>query len=118
MTLDAKTLALYWECPVSVTNLEGRYETIVDQDFFNDFFDADEGEFLNNPMLILRLLSSMTEEEMKELDKTKAFQRASPVHKIGVMVWTTESFRWALSKHFDLFGLIESKQAIDQTTIK
>lgn len=63
---------------------------------------------------ILRPLSDMTEEERKEFEATQTAIRATPVHQIMVSVWTPESFRWALSKHFDLFGLIESGLAIQK----
>jgi hypothetical protein len=63
---------------------------------------------------ILRKLSSMTEEEIKELESTKAFQRPSPVHALGMMVWTADSYVWAMQKGFDLFGLIDSELAIEK----
>lgn len=64
--------------------------------------------------LILRPLSSMIKEEEKEFDATKVFIRATPVHQIGAMHWTSETYRWLLSKHFDLFNLIETGQAIEK----
>jgi len=65
----------------------------------------------------LRPLSSMTEEEQKQLEATKAFQRATPVHRIGIRVWTAESYRWAFKNHFDVFELIPEGIAIDKTII-
>lgn len=64
--------------------------------------------------LILRSLIDMTEEEREELDKTKAFQRVTPVHHIGVNVWTAESFKWCFAKGFDVFLLIESHLAVNR----
>lgn len=76
------------------------------------FCDADEVK------LILRQLSSMTKEEVKELESTKALQRPSPVHPIAMLVWTAETYRLAMSKHFDIFGLIDAKLALDSTKIE
>jgi hypothetical protein len=73
---------------------------------------------------ILRPLSDMTEDEKVEFEATKVFVLATPVHHVGNMQWTPETFRWLLSKQFDLFGLIESGLAInikdvaDKTTLK
>jgi hypothetical protein len=53
--------------------------------------------------LILRPLSNMTEEEMKESEP--------------FMFDSFELTRYLLSKHFDLFGLIDAGLAIDKTTI-
>lgn len=66
---------------------------------------------------ILRPLSDATPEEVKEIEDSRVFVRATPVHQVGNMQWTPETFRLALSKHFDLFGLIESGLAIDKTTL-
>lgn len=66
---------------------------------------------------ILRSLYSMTEEEAKIIEASKAFQRPSPVHHLGMMVWTAESYRLALSMDFDLFRLIENGFAIDAATL-
>lgn len=66
---------------------------------------------------ILRPLSDMTKEEDKEFQATKVFQTATPVHIVGSMHWTAETFRWLLSKHFDLFNLISEGLAIDKTKI-
>lgn len=66
---------------------------------------------------ILRPLSDMTEEERTEFEKTKMFVKATPVHHVGNMQWTPETFRWCLSNRFDIFGLIESGKAIDKTKL-
>lgn len=62
---------------------------------------------------ILRPLSDMTEEEE---GKIKCSNWTGMQH--GEWEYTIESFRFLLSKHFDLFGLIESGLAIDKTTLK
>jgi len=64
---------------------------------------------------ILRPLSDMTEEEQSEVnfrDINAAWAYTNEE------VWSFEQVRYLLSKHFDLFGLIESGLAIDSTTIK
>jgi hypothetical protein len=69
-----------------------------------------------NIKLVLRPLSDMTEEEKKEYEATRVFVRATPVHQVGNMQWTPATFHYLLSKHFDLFGLIDSGQAISKST--
>ena len=59
---------------------------------------------------ILRRLKSMSEEEKTEYNKMK--QRKGYMAQIHA-----ENTLWLLSKHFDLFGLIESGQAISSPTL-
>jgi hypothetical protein len=56
-------LHLYYGCEVSITNLEGRFTRLLDHVFFNTYVDEDDGELYNDPKLLLRPLSDMTEEE-------------------------------------------------------
>ncbi len=56
-------------------------------------------------LLCLRTLSDMTEDEKKALKLTRTAE-------------TPEAFRGLLSRHFDLFGLIEAGLAIDKTKMK
>jgi hypothetical protein len=58
---------LYLGCEVSVTNIEGRYTTIIDYDFFQRFYDEDDNRFMNDPKPILRKLSSMRDDDRKEI---------------------------------------------------
>lgn len=67
---------------------------------------------------ILRPLSDMTEEEEKEYEATRVFVRATPVHQVGNMQWTPETFRYLLKQGFDLFNLIPEGLAIDKTKLK
>jgi hypothetical protein len=66
---------------------------------------------------ILRPLSSMTEAEAKELELADvqigllAFGHRLQMHM------TPDQFKLCLDKNFDLFGLIESGEAIDASTI-
>lgn len=64
---------------------------------------------------LLRPLSSMTEMEIVEMmglyGGTASFRKDNPfTHR-----FSPEQFRYLLSKHFDLFGLIEANLAIDST---
>lgn len=65
--------------------------------------DAEWLRLRDDSKLILRPLSSMTEEEEKHMISTQ---------DIG------ETFRWMLSKGFDLFDLIDSGLALDATKIE
>lgn len=91
----------------------------VTNDTWNELTSNAHHFFINHDeiKLILRRLSDMSEEEKKELEATKALQRPSPVHHVAMLVWTADSFAWALSKSFDLFGLIDSGLAIDTKTV-
>jgi hypothetical protein len=62
---------------------------------------------------ILRPLSSMTEDEKKELDAIEKNGSSYPT----VAYALAPCFAWLLSKHFDLFGLIDAGLAIDKTTL-
>lgn len=66
-----------------------------------------------NFKLILRPLSDMTDEEYWEADKLQM-----PIKEFGEYQFSAEQYRYLLSKHFDLFGLIEAGLAIDATTLK
>ena len=85
------------------------------------FFDILKSEF----KLPLRPLSDMTEEEAIEvLLYDKSFHRdycgwlADFVKWEKQKVYNPNEFAKLLSKHFDLFGLIEDGLAIDKTTLK
>lgn len=66
---------------------------------------------------ILRKLSSMTEEEEKEMIATQDDVKLDGYPKILLKADSGETFRYLLSKHFDLFNLIESGLAIDKDTL-
>jgi hypothetical protein len=91
----------------------GRKQALFSDRYGNEMWLAE-----NDYKPILRPLSSMTEDEKQEYEATRVFVRATPVHQIGNMQWTPETFKYLLSKHFDLFGLIEAGLAIDKTTFK
>jgi hypothetical protein len=59
--------------------------------------------------LILRPLSDMTDEERAEAFTIKG--------KNAFVEFEAETTKFLLSKHFDLFGLIEAGLAIDKTTL-
>lgn len=63
---------------------------------------------------ILRLRANMTDEEKAIYRSLQSTQLASPVHQLSVIVDTAESFAYLLKIGIDLFGLIESEQAINK----
>jgi len=80
---------------------------------------------ITNYKLALRHLSDMTEEE-KRMVGFEAYQvlrkddfgsNVIPSKVVGFM-WAAKQTSYLLSKHFDLFGLIEAGLAIDKTKIK
>lgn len=107
-------LHLYLGCPMQ-KKLAGRNEGIATL----DFIDESVYMLIENGMLIpiLRPLSSMTEGEDTELQifmKPYLDRLDDDNHAISHGEVDAERTRWALSKHFDLFGLIESGLAIDE----
>jgi hypothetical protein len=64
--------------------------------------------------LILRPLSSLTEEESLQADKIHFSAHYSKTPHIRIVA---EYTKFLLDKHFDLFGLIEAGLALDATTI-
>lgn len=65
-----------------------------------------------NPLL--RPLSSMTEEEKIELF---ALRENEAQLFPAIITGLSECFRWLLSHHFDIFGLIDAGLAIDKTSL-
>lgn len=79
-----------------------------------DYFSSDTTKAEIKP--ILRPLSDMTDEEKKEIDKQyKAFTKSKTFDDTGVVMWSAKHTQILLSKHFDLFGLIDAGLAIDKT---
>lgn len=74
-------------------------------------FNSDHFFFYDHIKPILRPLLNMNEQEALELNCVFPF-----LDKIHNYEWSATDFVYMLSKHFDLFGLIESGQAIDLTT--
>lgn len=69
---------------------------------------------INNIRPILRKLSDMTQEENNELPTNNW----GPEILNGYHFVTQGLFNWAIKKQFDLFGLINSNQAIDAKTLQ
>lgn len=73
---------------------------------------------------ILRPLSDMTEDEVEFIGiELKAGTMNAEFIRTSKYCWTLvhtepEVFRFLLSNHFDLFGLIDAGLAIDKTTLK
>lgn len=122
-TLDIKDyLHLYLGCSVSVEhdaimNGEPHVMAINAGNLFAISYKY------KNTKLILRKLSSMTEEEFKEAQrchpKTERWVIMGDIDKGGAVdfdSWSPYSTRYLLSKGFDLFGLIDSGLAIEKTS--
>lgn len=99
----------------------------IDQDIFwyskgTDHDDKPVSPCIEDIKLILRPLSDMTEEELQECgnmiydfsDDPELNNHQWKDFEIGS---APEQFHWLLSKHFDLFGLIDAGLAIDKTTL-
>lgn len=74
-----------------------------------------------NFKLILRPLSDITDEEKKRIgfDAYKVLRGSNSLPAFSESkVWAAEQTAFLLSKHFDLFGLIEAGLAIDATKVK
>lgn len=77
-------------------------------------FDMDY-EGLEKAKPILRRLESMTEEEKVAYENMSGMLLSRPIE--NAKWWTADAFHWACSMGFDLFGLIDSNQAIDAATL-
>ncbi len=77
-------------------------------------------EQVSNIKLILRTLSDMTEEEYTHFEKLTHLHNSHICEMADEVIehGTPEIFAYAIKQGFDLFGLIESGQAIDKTTLK
>lgn len=118
--MDAKTLALYLGCEVSILNTketndlhQGELSVI---DLNGGFATITEGTLEYNLefcdfKLILRPLSSITTEEMNELVWGEQELRHASLQKNPALF--VSEFQYLLSKGFDLFGLIEKGEAIE-----
>lgn len=71
------------------------------------------GHFYDFIKPILRPLSSMTPRERLELSRLDLQEKIKDLVKYQAI-----RTKWYLSKHFDIFGLIEAGLAIDATTLK
>lgn len=147
MTELKDVIGFYLGCEVRVFPLEGEeytdvIEAIVIGESINlketgDYYFDDDNEFLIAP--ILRKLSDMTEDEGREyaqhygikghhpctITEENGFVKISIGYKdhgaslfpMGQYGQKPESMVYLLSKHFDLFQLIDSGQAIDKATL-
>lgn len=64
---------------------------------------------------ILRRLEDMTEGDLEDMAEK---ERSAPVTKLPTIEGHAESVAYLLSKHFDLFGLIDAGLAIDAKTLQ
>ena len=90
------------------------------QFFLEDGINVEEDPVWNDVKeikLILRPLSDMTIEECGYCKIPPHWSNEDLHELIDEEAWTCEQVRYMLSKHFDLFGLIEAGLAIDKTTL-
>ncbi len=66
---------------------------------------------------ILRPLSDMTEEEREEFKNVRYGHRLLDISLFIDLELSATYVKWLLSKHFDLFGLVEAGLAINATTL-
>lgn len=122
-------LHLYLGCEVQVEEwrLTSRLVDIIEEGNKVVVFNEDIGRSGPFPLEwikpILRPLSSMVHEELQECGNMIYDFSNDP--ELNDHKWqdfeiclAPEQFKWLLSKHFDLFGLIESGLAIDKTKIE
>lgn len=101
-------LPLYLGCEIL---WNGYYKERLTIDLLKLIFSNPE---LSKPQLILRPLSSMTEEE--QFESTEALYESLKWTRDTVLVYASK-IKYLLALHFDLFGLIEAGLAIDATTL-
>lgn len=109
---------LYLRCTVFFDNNKWRLISIHE----NSLLHLGNGSLKNDVWAkeckpILRPLSSMTDEEQIEL---KSIQENGPILDLNHIMLPNQTFKrglYLLSRHFDLFNLIPTGQAIDATTL-
>jgi hypothetical protein len=114
----------YKGCKFTFVDDDGKYRPTQTLTYYNLNYYR---EYFDDIKLILRPLSSMTEEEAKEWqDKFRFFISGSPKYindrlyviqqhvNLPETRFSSEQFAWLLSKGFDLFNLIENGYAIEK----
>lgn len=126
--MEAKTLALYLGCETNLgTLITVKLDEAITSSKLGGYVNVTDFSQLK---LLLRPLSSMTEEEALEWnEKFRYFAEGSTEQyvrdRLYLIIQTVNENRgsnpdkviWLLSKGFDLFGLIEKGEAIDSTKI-
>jgi hypothetical protein len=97
---------------VSVST-DGMSIVVYDKDKIND----PRGLCINSEWLlpILRPLSDMTEQEAYDLER---LGHECVISKVSTYQFYAERTKYILSKHFDLFGLIEAGLAVNAAELK
>lgn len=117
-----RIICLYSQSDIWVTRYSPRKYTVLEMlpEILQETSDADD-EFpylhMDKYKLLLRPLSSMEPEEIKE-SGIELDWNSMDYTDIETLMFTPTDFTYLLSKSFDLFNLIESGIAIDSTTIK
>lgn len=102
-----------WNLKGTTLNKEG---DLILTGYFDDGMPVRTGVECEKP--ILRPLSDLTEEEraiIREI-KLEAWRKLLNSEKIALET-EAKATAYLLSRHFDLFGLIENNEAIDATTL-
>jgi hypothetical protein len=110
-------LHLYIGCE-GIAETIAKFKTrLVISNHTNDMRDGVDLEdaIQHNFKPILRSLSDMTEEEKIELSALLEWPEPKTVMNNRYSRYSPKIFLYLLSKHFDLFGLIEAGLAIDKT---
>lgn len=104
-----------WTTHLALNNGEPQALTVSINNLFDILYKYHDSK------LILRPLSSMTEDDVKEenLEISDLFYEIIPSHrKRGYFYFTANQVHWLLSRGFDLFGLIDSGLAVNAETLK
>lgn len=125
-TLTAKELSLYLGCECVITDVNPKWHGYINHmnrqvrlspSILALVEDKINGETLAEVKPLLRKLESMTKEEEKEIFgvnmKYMRFEKSAP----ELYLFTAPEIQTLLSKHFDLFGYIDSGLAIDQASL-
>lgn len=128
-TLTPQILAMYLGVPCNVKNADNESFDDVpllavnlnDCAFFNHDELEDEPIDVRDVKPLLRKLSSMTkleEQEFTEIDYRENNDNAHMYAWVKCVAQHSLQIKWLLSKHFDLFNLIENNLAIDKDGIE
>ena len=119
MTQEDKDLLLKDICArllygvkVSIQDITGKYRTITER-----VFDTYAIQFINNNNILikpyLRPMSSMTEEEYKELEEISNYYGFAPFEYIDDWCPNYDMVDWLDKNMFDYRGLIEKRLALE-----
>lgn len=128
--ITPQILAMYLNCQIQITTESATFNKRMVGIYFDSWFNQKEeltiqaeiGDRVvaykaNQCKLILRPLSSMTEEEEREMIATQDDVKLEGYPEILLKADSGKTFLYMLSKGFDLFNLIEQDLAIDSSKL-